>query len=266
MNGVSVDMNKRTFQWGRMAAHDMAKVLEAARPQMLAELDVKPKTLQEIIAHRIEHLTGYQNAELAAQYKALVDKVIAVEQQKFGSDELAKAVATYYSKLMSYKDEYEVARLYTSGEFRKNLEKQFEGDFELEVHLAPPLLSKRDPLTGRYGKKLFGEGMFTAFEWLAKLKFLRGTPFDIFGYFPHRKMERELIKDYANTIENVILPALNADNYATAVKIAKIPEEIRGYDVVKDKHVHNAKIKEAQLLAEFKNPVKSEGVQYAEAG
>jgi indolepyruvate ferredoxin oxidoreductase len=267
MNGVSVDMNKRTFQWGRMAAHDMEKVMEAARPQMMAKLDVTPKTLPEIIAHRVEHLTGYQNAELAAQYKALVDKVIAVEQQKFGKDELAKAVATYYSKLLSYKDEYEVARLYTSGEFRKNLEKQFEGDFELEVHLAPPLLSKRDPRTGRYGKKVFSEGMFKAlFECLTKLKFLRGTPFDVFGYFPHRKMERELIKDYANMIENVILPALNADNYDTAVKIAKIPEEIRGYDVVKDKHVHNAKIKEAQLLAEFKNPAKPEGVQYAEAG
>ena len=268
MNGTAVEMNKRTFMWGRLAAHDMKLVQDAARPQMLAELEVKPKTLPELIAHRVEHLTGYQNAALAAKYKALVDKVTAVEQQKFGSEELARAVATYYSKLLSYKDEYEVARLYTSGEFRKNLEKQFEGDFELEVHLAPPVLSKRDPLTGRYGKKLFGEGMFTAFEWLAKLKFLRGTPFDIFGYFPHRKMERELIKHYEHMIENVLLPNLSADNFATAVKIAKIPEEIRGYDVVKDAHVRRARTKEMQLLAEFQAPPKKKenaGVQYAEA-
>ncbi|HQQ63825.1 MAG TPA: indolepyruvate ferredoxin oxidoreductase family protein, partial [Pseudomonadales bacterium] len=269
LNGVSVEMNKRTFQWGRMAAHNMEKVLEAARPQMLGNLEVKPKNLQELIAHRVEHLTGYQNAELAAKYKALVEKVAAVEKEKFGSDELARAVATYYSKLLSYKDEYEVARLYTSGEFRKNLEKQFEGDFELEVHLAPPLLSKRDPRTGRYGKKLFGEGMFTAFEWLAKLKFLRGTPFDVFGYFPHRKMERELIKHYEHLVNEVLLPNLNAENFETAVKIAKIPEEIRGYDVVKDAHVHKARVKEQQLLAEFRNPAKKKnatGVQYAEAG
>jgi indolepyruvate ferredoxin oxidoreductase len=268
LNGVSVDMNKRTFQWGRMAAHDMEKVMEAARPQMMGKLEVAPKTLPELIEHRVEHLTGFQDAALAAKYKALVEKVAAVEKEKFGSDELAKAVATYYSKLLSYKDEYEVARLYTSGEFRKNLEKQFEGDFELEVHLAPPLLSKRDPRTGRYGKKLFGEGMFTAFEWLAKLKFLRNTPFDVFGYFPHRKMERELIKHYEHMINNVILPALDADNYATAVKIAKLPEEIRGYDVVKDNHVRKVRTKEQQLLAEFQNPPKKKdnaGVQYAEA-
>jgi indolepyruvate ferredoxin oxidoreductase len=235
---------------------------------MLTELEVKPKTLPELIAHRMEHLTGYQSASLAEKYKALVDKVAAVEQQKLGSDELAKAVATYYSKLLSYKDEYEVARLYTSGEFRKNLEKQFEGDFELEVHLAPPLLSKRDPRTGRYAKKLFGEGMFTAFEWLAKLKFLRGTPFDVFGYFPHRKMERELITHYEHIIEHVLLPNITADNFAIALKIAKIPEDIRGYDVVKDEYVRKARATEAELLAEFQNPSKTktpEGVQYAKA-
>ncbi len=254
MNGVSVEMNKRTFQWGRMAAHDMEKVLEAARPQMMSELTVQPKTLPELIAHRMAHLTGYQNVALAEKYKALVDKVTAVEQQKFGSDELAKAVATYYSKLLSYKDEYEVARLYTSGEFRKNLEKQFEGDFELEVHLAPPLLSKRDARTGRYAKKTFNEGMFKAFEILAKFKFLRGTAFDIFGYFPHRKMERELITHYEQLINDVLLPNLNTDNFATAVKIAKLPEEIRGYDVVKDAHVERVRVKEQQLLAEFRNP------------
>jgi indolepyruvate ferredoxin oxidoreductase len=269
MNGVSVDMNRRTFQWGRMAAHDMEKVLEAARPQMLGSLEKKEQTLQELIDSRVQHLTDYQDAKYAAQYRTLVDKVIAAEKKLGDSDALAKAVAFYYSKLMSYKDEYEVGRLYTSGEFLKKLQTQFEGDYELEVHLAPPVMSQRDPLTKRYGKKTFGPWMFTGFEVLAKLKFLRGTPFDVFGYFPHRKMERELITQYAHVVEKVLLPHLSAGNVATAVKIARIPEEIRGYDVVKDTHVHNARIKEAQLLAEFKNAPKQTdvtGVQYANVG
>ena len=136
----------------------------------------------------------------------------------------------------------------------------------MEVHLAPPLLSKRDPLTGRYKKSTFSAGMFKAFEVLAKFKFLRGTPFDIFGYFPHRKMERELITHYEQLINDVLLPNLNADNFATAVKIAKLPEEIRGYDVVKDQHVERVRVKEQQLLAEFRNPTQPQVVQFAQAG
>lgn len=267
LNGVSIEMNKRTFQWGRMAAHDMNKVMEAARPQMLGKIDTQPKTLAEIISHRVEHLTGYQNAALAAKYQALVNKVIAAEQRVSATDLLAKAVATYYSKLLSYKDEYEVARLYTSGEFLKNLETQFEGDYELEFHLAPPLLSKRDPLTRRYKKSTFSKHMFKAFKVLAKLKFLRGTVFDVFGYDKHRKMERDLIKHYEHLIEEVVLPKLSAENLHTAIKLAKLPEEIRGYDVVKDSHLRKVREKEQQLLAELNQTPKkkAEAVQYSEA-
>ncbi len=268
MNGIAIEMNKRTFQWGRLAAHDMEAVLTAARPQMLGTLEKKEQTLPELIASRVQHLTDYQNADYAAQFRTLVEKVSAADKQFGDKLLLTKAVAFYFSKLMSYKDEYEVGRLYTSGEFLQKLQTQFEGDYDLEVHLAPPILSKRDPRTKRYGKKTFGAGMFTAFELLAKLKFLRGTAFDVFGYFPHRKMERELIEHYAHIIENVLLPRMNADNYDIAVKIAKVPEDIRGYDVVKDNHVRRARTKEAQLLEQFANPPKKskkEEVLYAEA-
>ena len=162
-------------------------------------------------------------------------------------------MARYAFKLMAYKDEYEVARLYSDGEFLKKLNAQFDGDFRLSFHLAPPLLNPPDPETGIAQKKEFGPWMFRAFGLLAKFKFLRGTAFDIFGRTEERRTERQLIADYFALVEE-LCEKLNPQNHALAVQLAKIPEEIRGYGHVKVKHLAAAKEKEAKLLATFRAP------------
>src|SRR5690606_25759660 len=155
---------------------------------------------------------------------------------------------------MAYKDEYEVARLYTSGEFKRQLEQQFEGDYRLEFHLAPPLLARRDA-EGRLQKKAFGPWVFSAFKLLAKLKGLRGTPLDVFGYTAERRTERALIDGYELTVGG-LLDALDSGNVALAAEIASIPEHIRGYGHVKHAHLEKAKAREADLLREWANPLR----------
>jgi indolepyruvate ferredoxin oxidoreductase len=162
-------------------------------------------------------------------------------------------VARYLFKLMAYKDEYEVARLYTDGHFLARLNQQFEGDFKLQFHLAPPLLAARDPVSGELKKRAFGPWVFSAFKLLAKLKGLRGGRFDIFGYSAERRMERQLIEDYVALIDE-LTARLDADNHRLAVQLAEIPEHIRGFGHVKDRHLKEAKAKEATLLAAFRNP------------
>ena len=166
-----------------------------------------------------------------------------------GSTALTEAVARYYFKLMAYKDEYEVARLYTSGEFRKRIEQQFEGDYKIHFNLAPPLFAKRDA-DGHLVKKEFGPWMFTAFKLLAKMKGLRGTAFDIFGKTEERRMERQLIADYAKQVD-ALLERLDDGNVALATEIASVPEHIRGYGHVKEAHLAKAKAREAELLAQW---------------
>ena len=155
---------------------------------------------------------------------------------------------------MAYKDEYEVARLYTSGDFQKKLQQQYEGDYKLRFHLAPPLLAKKDA-QGRLIKQEFGGWMLTVFKAMAKFKFLRGGALDIFGYTAERKMERQLIGDYFATVEG-LLATLDGGNVDLAAEIAAIPEHIRGYGHVKDEHLHQAKAREAELLAQWHNPLR----------
>jgi indolepyruvate ferredoxin oxidoreductase len=156
---------------------------------------------------------------------------------------------------MAYKDEYEVARLYTAPEFRQKLERQFDGDYSLKVHLAPPMLSSIDPNTGLPRKREFGPWIFKAFSILAKLKSLRGTAFDVFGYTQERKTERKLIEDYAALLDE-IAGSLAPENHGMAVQLARIPEQIRGFGHIKEKNIKRAKDNEAQLLASFRNPSK----------
>ena len=162
-------------------------------------------------------------------------------------------MARYYFKLLAYKDEYEVARLYTAPEFKQKLEAQFEGDYTLEFNLAPPLLSKTDPVTGEPRKKTFGPGMLRTFGWLAKMRFLRGTPLDVFGRTEERKLERQLIVEYEKTVDE-LLAGLTRDNHRFAVDIASIPEHIRGYGHVKQQPLADAKANEAALWQTFRNP------------
>ena len=212
------------------------------------------RTLPEIIAKRVELLTAYQDAAYAERYRAFVDKVAAAEKAKApGRRGLAEAVAKSLYKLMAYKDEYEVGRLYSDGEFLKKLGSQFEGDYKLTFHLAPPLFSDRDPTTGQLKKKEYGAWVMPMFRMLASLKKLRGTKLDIFGYSEERRMERRLIGEYQATIDEV-LATLGQDNHALAVQIASVPETMRGFGHIKEKNVKAAKEREASLLASYRSP------------
>jgi indolepyruvate ferredoxin oxidoreductase len=256
LNGVAVETSKRTFAWGRLAAHNLGAVEAAARPTLRS--DKKPaRTLGEILAKRVDLLTAYQNTAYAERYRAFVDKVAQAEKAKApGRSGLAEAVARSLYKLMAYKDEYEVARLYTDGEFATKLGQQFEGDYRLTFHLAPPLFAERDPATGQLKKKEYGAWVLPAFRLLARLKGLRGTRFDLFGYTDERRRERQLIGAYQATIEQV-LATLDQNNHSMAVQIAQVPESMRGFGHIKDKNVKAAKERTASLLAAYRAPAKA---------
>ncbi|HYM31329.1 MAG TPA: indolepyruvate ferredoxin oxidoreductase family protein [Candidatus Cybelea sp.] len=253
LNGVAVETNKRTLAWGRLAAHDRAAVERAAKPAMREEKHFAPG-LGDIVSRRVELLTAYQDAAYADTYRRFVDQVTAAERDKAkGRTGLAEAVATSLYKLMAYKDEYEVARLYTDGEFRRKLAAQFDGDFTLEFHLAPPLFAYRDPVTGELQKRAYGPWVFRAFGVLAKLKRLRGGKFDPFGYTAERRMERRLIDEY-RAVVGELLGSLNSQNHSLALQIASLPEHIRGFGHVKERSIEKAKAREANLLAVFRAP------------
>ena len=257
LNGAAVKMNQSAFTWGRRAAFNITQVKSIALPDVAKDENLNHRklseTLDEIIDRRVQSLTGYQNRRYAAKYLSFVETVKAADTKLNGKPAaLTEAVARYAYKLMAYKDEYEVARLYTDGPFAAQVKNTFEGDFKIVLNLAPPLLAKRDE-NGHLKKAEFGPWILSVFKFMAKLKHLRGTPLDVFGYTAERRMERQLIVDYFNTI-NSLLPKLSAENYVTAVEIAKIPEFIRGYGHVKEAHLAKAKKAEADMLALFNNP------------
>lgn len=251
LNGVQVENNKAAFEWGRRCAHDLASVQSLFKAAQVIQFVKKP-SLTELVRMRVDFLTGYQDARYAARYAAFVEKVQAAEAP-LKSTQLSEAVARYLFKLMAYKDEYEVARLHTDKRFTDQISSMFEGDFKLVHHLAPPLIAKRND-RGELQKKPFGPWMRTAFGVLAKLKGLRGTAFDPFGRSEERRTERALIEDYRSTVEE-LLGGLNAGNLAKAVEIARIPEEIRGYGHVKERHLVPAQAKWERLMGEWRAAV-----------
>jgi indolepyruvate ferredoxin oxidoreductase len=253
LNGRSVEMNKRALAWGRLAAHDPAAVEKAARPAMRdSEAEASTGNFDELVAHRLELLSAYQSAGYAARYLELVDRAAETERICVpGSTRLAEAVARYYAKLMTYKDEYEVARLYTDGAFERQLAAEFEGDFKIQLHLAPQVFFPKDDETGRALKVTAGGWVLTAFRWLARLRFLRGTPFDPFGWVSHRKLERRLIVEY-EAIVSELLDGLEPDNLDLAVQIAELPEGIRGFFDVKEQHLEDVRAKQCELLEAFR--------------
>jgi indolepyruvate ferredoxin oxidoreductase len=251
LNGVAVDFNKRSFLWGRRAAVDLERVRRIALPADVIPIEQHvSRNLGELVERRAQFLTAYQNATYAARYKALVERVRAVEQDRVGGTKLAEAVARYYAKLLAYKDEYEVARLYATGEFMKRIDRMFEGDYRVNFHLAPPLLAKPDPVTGEPRKMQFGPWMLRAFGLLAKLKGLRGTPLDVFGRTAERRMERALIGEYEQTVDR-LLQDLTHDNHALAIEIVSLPEAIRGFGHIKAKSVSAARAQQAELMGRY---------------
>jgi indolepyruvate ferredoxin oxidoreductase len=254
LNGEAVAMNVAAFRWGRRAAADLGAVEAAAAPSTAADPARKlSQSLDEVIARRVEFLSAYQDAAYATRYRAAVERVRAAEKAKApGESGLADAVARNLFKLMAYKDEYEVARLYADPSFERQVRNEVGGDrLRLHVHLAPPLLALRDPATGVPRKIKFGPWVFAIFRILAKFKLLRGTALDPFGYTLERKTERQLIHDYEALLEE-ILGKLTPQNHHLAVGLAAIPEKIRGFGHIKRHHLQIAKADEAVLLDEFR--------------
>jgi indolepyruvate ferredoxin oxidoreductase len=254
LNAVAVELNRSAFRWGRCAA--AAPDLVAARALPAAAVPESHRiseTLDEIVARRVEFLTDYQNAAYAERYAARLARVREREQAVApGAQALAQAVARALFKLMAYKDEYEVARLYAESDFVERVAARFEGPYRLEFHLAPPILGTRDPATGHLKKRRFGPWMLALFRVLARLRGLRGTPFDIFGRSPERRMERRLVGDYESVLEE-ILAGLAPTNHALAVELARLPLDIRGFGHVKEANRVRVKAKEQELLARFRS-------------
>ena len=251
LNGVAVEFNKQAFLWGRRAAHDLTAV-EA----IVGRYDEKPQPfeLEGFIERRVADLTAYQNKAYADRYSDWVERIRATEAKAMpGSTALTEAVARGLFKLMAYKDEYEVARLYTDGRFEQAIRDTFADGGRIRFHLAPPLLAERDPDTGHLKKKEYGAWIMPVFRFLAGLKGLRGTALDPFGYSAERKMERQLISDYEKQLAE-IADNLTADNHAAALQLAGLPMRMRGFGHVKEANVEAAKACEADLIATFRDP------------
>ncbi len=256
LNGEAVPMNQAAFRWGRRAAIDIASVEMLAAPAAGAVDDNRrlSQSLDEAIERRVAFLTAYQSRRYARRYRRLVSRVQETENAKVaGQSGLTEAVARNLFKLMAYKDEYEVARLYTDGTFLKQIADTFEGDnLRFEFHLAPPFLAKPDKATGEPKKQSYGPRMMTLFRALKHFKRLRGTPLDPFGYSAERRMERRLVREYRAMLDEVI-GDLTPANHHIAVGLAAIPDKIRGYGHVKARHLTAAKADEAALLEQFRS-------------
>jgi len=252
LNATAIESNTQSFRWGRLAAVDPARVAAAAIPSAVPESQQLSVSVDERIARRAEFLTAYQDAAYAKRYTDLVARVRAAETVKIpGATALTEAVARYHFKLLAVKDEYEVARLYAETDFVARVAAQFDGDYKLVFHLAPPVFNKPDPATGEAKKSVYGPWMLRAFRVLAKLRRFRGTPLDIFGRTAERRMERALIGEYEKLVDELVA-ALSPHNHALAVELAEIPEHIRGFGHVKERHLKAAKAREAELLAAFR--------------
>ncbi|MCL4756778.1 MAG: indolepyruvate ferredoxin oxidoreductase family protein [Rhodocyclaceae bacterium] len=261
INGTAVAANKAAFLWGRRAAVEPEVVAKAAQPEVAEPEHHRLSTsVDEVIARRIEQLTGYQDAAYAERYRALVERVRAAETRIApGVSLLTEAVARGYYKLLAYKDEYEVARLYTDSDFVRRVEESFEGDYRIVFHLAPPLLAERDPVSGEPKKRSYGPWMLKAMRLLARFRKLRGSALDPFARTADRKLDRRLIAEYEALIDE-LLASLDAGKLETAVELASLPELIRGYGPVRERHVAHAEARRSALLQAFRSNQRPQAV------
>ncbi|MEL7430010.1 MAG: indolepyruvate ferredoxin oxidoreductase family protein, partial [Pseudomonadota bacterium] len=262
LNAVAVKANMRAFNWGRKFAAEPDEATQLLK-NLMPDAE-EPDTLEVVIEKRADFLTDYQDADYAKTYRDFVAMVLDNEAKLGKSRELTNAVARNLFKLMSYKDEYEVARLYTNGEFEKQIAETFEGDFKLNYHLAPPIIGFGKKPNGRPRKRAFGPWMMRAFRTLAGLKKLRGTALDVFGYTAERRMERKLVEDYKATIID-LLPRLTEENRGVAASLARLPNDIRGFGPVKEASVEKAREAKKTLLDQFASPPAREAEKATEA-
>jgi indolepyruvate ferredoxin oxidoreductase len=232
--GRDVEKNKRTFDWGRYTAADPERVEELASAGAAKQ---SPDSIDEFIERRAGYLVDYQNEAYAARYRACLERVAETEQEvATESTELTLAVARAYFRLLAYKDEYEVARLHTTGDFLPTLRRNFGEDFKLRFHFSPPLVAGMDTETGRPKKYEFGGWMLPVLKVLARLKFLRGTRLDPFGRSQERRTERQLIVEYERLVDEV-LEGFDPRKFGLAVEILGLAESIKGYGPIKDQSV-----------------------------
>jgi indolepyruvate ferredoxin oxidoreductase len=248
LNGTKLEFNKCALALGRLCAHDLAAARAAAGG---ATTVAKTDNWQALVERRAAFLVNYQDAAYAQRLRDLVGRVALREAAVTGrAGGLAAAVANSYFKLLAYKDEYEVARLWTDPASRARLGEMFEPGYRLRLSLAPQLPWIKGAAGGRLKKRLWGPWILSVFRLLAAMRRLRGTPLDFVGYHPHRRRERALIGSYERTIEGV-LSKLTSQNHAIAVEIARVPESIRGYGVVKERNMADAARRQAELLQQF---------------
>ena len=279
LNGEAVAMNVAAFEWGRRAVIDPQTVLDlgsnpatsnpatsnpaTANPGQPVSHLVLSSTLDERIERRAAFLKDYQSSRYAGQFTQLVETVRKAEQHvKPDSTELTEAVVRGLFKLMAIKDEYEVGRLFSDGRFKQQVARDFEGQIRFEFHLAPPLLGRKDH-NGHPVKTSYGPKMMWGFTLLSALRWLRGTPLDLFGYTRERRMERRLLQDYRARLADLVAQ-LTVDNYAVAVKLACLPDQIRGFGHVRLRHIEAVKQQELDFLKELKGRPRFELPQAAE--
>jgi indolepyruvate ferredoxin oxidoreductase len=243
LNDVQVKNNLAAFEWGRHAAHQLDALMQQIRPAQVITFK-KRDSLEDIVANRMARLTDYQNATYAQLYQNIVERVRATEAP-LGKTILAETVARHLYKLMAYKDEYEVARLHTQTGFLERIKDNFEGEFTVNYHLAPPLWSKRNE-KGELVKRKFGPAMLIGFRLLAQLKGLRGTALDVFGKTEERVTERALIREYMQHIDQV-LENLSDSTHAHALDVARVPENIKGFGHMKERNIRAARTLWASL-------------------
>jgi indolepyruvate ferredoxin oxidoreductase len=255
INAVAVKFNLKALVLGRLLAADRTRFDELLRAHQPADVIARPMTLGDRVALRKARLAQYQDAAYAERYAKLVERVRDAEHRvQPGATRLTEAVAVNYYKLLAYKDEYEVARLYTSGDFERRIREQFDGDYRLRFHLAPPLLTRRGPVPGQLRKREYGPWVLRAFRVLARLRRLRGTAFDVFGYTHERRTERALIGEYEDLVARVV-DGMSAGNYPIALQLLALPERIKGFGHVKEKNLGEVRKEQAALLELFSRPV-----------
>lgn len=257
LNNVSVEFNQRAFAWGRAWVNDQNSVLSKLSDSERDSVDAaaEEESFENIVSDRQRRLVAYQNKRYAERYNKYVHEIAQLDPTE--NRELATAVARNFYRLMAYKDEYEVARLYSDGEFEKNIASKFTGDITVKFQLAPPLLSKVDRETGKASKREFGPWVFKLFGGLAKAKFLRGTPFDIFGYSSERRMERRLITEYRETMLDALETCKNRELGADRerlIELASLPETIRGYGHVKLANFEKSRHRRKELINSLGQP------------